>query len=202
MGMHAYTRVHAHTHTHEWACMHMCKGTDKYERNALLVMWYWWSVTVKPWIHMRYMAAACRQRWQQRKLETWKMQWPDSICAGRSSRQKWPRDFFSARGAISAAAVRFSQQKRGVARFLPKFSRDVLRSQLGWYKKLIHLVSQNRILYDANCFRSWYRPCWSRFFMILCSQKRCFLLCLLLIKDESVLLSTTAHAQTKLPVQV
>ena len=41
-------------------------------------------------------------------------------------------------------------------------------------------VWQNRILHDVACIRVWYVCCWSRFFMISCTQKRCFLLRLLL----------------------
>ena len=43
------------------------------------------------------------------------------------------------------------------------------------YEVLIRLVSQNRSFHDVTCIRLWYGPCWSRFFEILCTQKRCFL---------------------------
>ena len=69
--------------------------------------------------------------------------------------------FFLLGEAIPAAFVGLSQWKRDVAEFPPKSSQDSAGLDKTDCQRLIHLVLQNRILYDAACNRLCYSPCWS-----------------------------------------
>ena len=106
LGTHTHTHTHIHTHTHTHT---FC-------------------------IYTRI--AARKRRRQRQKLETWKVQGPDSIRAGRrrSGRREQhespsPPPSQLMRGAIHTTAAGLSRQKRGVAELLPKFIQDVWRSQ-------------------------------------------------------------------------
>ena len=97
------------------------------------------------------------QRSSGEKLEAWKMQRPDSICAGQkqSSRRKqcW---FFSTRRSDSYCRGRtFMVEKCGwvPTKIQPRRLESGGLDKADYKKRLIHLVSQDSILYGAAYIR-------------------------------------------------
>ena len=77
-----------------------------------------------------------------------------------------PRDFRGGKGAWLSSRQNPAEMSGGLSK--------------AKYERLNYLVSQNTILYDGTCIRLCYAPSCSRFFMMLCTQKRYFHLHLLL----------------------
>ena len=86
------------------------------------------------------------------KLEIWKMQRCDFVCIGW--RQKWHElEKNPLGGVIHPATAGLWQWKRSVADFPPNSAKMLGGHNKAEYKRLINLVSQNRMLYDATCIR-------------------------------------------------